>query len=205
MAKNFYAIETSEGKRIFQNWDDCKKFRDRAPSGAKYHGFDTHKEAEAFLGQIPESAPECFSPAVSIRDDRTAVAYVDGSYNQATKVYGFGIVFFWGNSVQTAGGSNTAFSNARNVAGEVEAAVHAIEMAIQRSCTSITIFHDYEGIEAWATKRWKANTPVAKWYVSQIENLRAKINISFKKVAAHTGVQYNEEADRIAKQSVGIV
>ena len=37
-----------------------------------------------------------------------------------------------------------------------------------------------------------------------MDELSKKINITFNKVAAHTGVKYNERADQLAKIAAGI-
>ena len=66
------------------------------------------------------------------------------------------------------------------------------------------ICYDYAGIEMWATDQWKTNNPLTRQYADYMKRMNQKIVISFHKVAAHTGVEYNEMADRIAKEAIGI-
>ena len=44
----------------------------------------------------------------------------------------------------------------RNVAGEIEAVMQAINWAYNNYYKSIVIFHDYEGCAAWPLGLWKA-------------------------------------------------
>ena len=69
----------------------------------------------------------------------------------------------------------------------------------------IYIYHDYEGIARWANGEWKANKEKTQAYQQFIKESREKIQIIFVKVAAHTGVKYNEQADQLAKKALGIL
>ena len=53
-----------------------------------------------------------------------------------------------------------------------------------------------------ANNVWKANKPGTKKYKEFIVNKRRLIDISFEKVAAHTGDTYNEMADQLAKEAL---
>ena len=76
--------------------------------------------------------------------------------------------------------------------------------AVEHGYQAVTIYYDYEGIEKWANGIWKANKPGTKRYQAFIAQKREDINIFFKKVAAHTGVEYNELADQLAKEALGL-
>ena len=76
--------------------------------------------------------------------------------------------------------------------------------ALEHGYREITIYYDYEGIEKWADGVWKANKPGTQRYKAFIAEKRNQITITFKKVAAHTGVKYNEMADMLAKKALGI-
>lgn len=80
----------------------------------------------------------------------------------------------------------------------------AILWALENGYKKITIYYDYEGIEKWANGIWKANKPGTQRYKAFIAEKRQEIEIAFRKVAAHTGVKYNEMADQLAKQALGI-
>jgi hypothetical protein len=68
MAKNnFYGVKVGAAPGVYETWAECQQHTDGYP-GAKYQGFKTREEAEAFVG-IAASAPEpLLATAVSIND-----------------------------------------------------------------------------------------------------------------------------------------
>ena len=48
----FYAIKTSLGEKIVESWDECVKFRDLAPSNAKFKKFAKVEDAQEFLRSL---------------------------------------------------------------------------------------------------------------------------------------------------------
>lgn len=135
-----------------------------------------------------------------------AIAYVDGSFNARTSTYGSGIVLLLDGRepIQLSfSGDTPQFVSARNVAGEVLAASHAICICEQLpGVDELVIYHDYTGIEQWATGNWRASSPIAMFYKEALG--RSRVRLSFCKVKAHTGVVYNELADRLAKSACGL-
>ena len=77
-------------------------------------------------------------------------AFVDGSYNVKTKVFGCGgYVVADGNRYEIkAAGDDPEMATMRNVAGEILGARLAVEKALELKLPSIIILYDYEGIEA---------------------------------------------------------
>lgn len=136
-----------------------------------------------------------------------ALAYVDGSFNISTGVYGYGGVLLCrdGSIRPLQGhGRDETLRTMRNVAGEIHGSMAAIQAAADAGITSITIFYDYMGIEMWANGQWKTNKEGTRAYKAFIEAIHPRIEIRFQKVAAHTGVRFNELVDQLAKASVGI-
>lgn len=136
-----------------------------------------------------------------------ALAYVDGSFNISTGVYGYGGVLLCrdGSIRPLQGhGRDETLRTMRNVAGEIHGSMAAIQAAADAGIASITIFYDYMGIEMWANGQWKTNKEGTRAYKAFIDTIRPRIEIRFQKVAAHTGVRFNELVDQLAKASVGI-
>lgn len=133
------------------------------------------------------------------------VAYVDGSYDVSTKEYGSGGVLIKDGIVIESfsqKGKNKDFATMRNVAGEIEAAMYAMEYCEKNEHGNLKIYFDYNGIEKWCTGEWKANKEGTKAYKEFYDQISEKVNITFEKVKAHSGVLYNEMADKLAKKSL---
>ena len=200
--KKIYAVRSGSQTGIFYSWDDCRRAV-TGVKGAEYCGFYTLEEAEAYLRgeepQLKSDIPEC--------PPETAIAFVDGSFDVDTFRYSFGCVLLYpdGTTEELNGvGNNPNAVSARNVAGELMGTMTAMKKAAEKGYRKLIIYHDYEGIAAWFQGRWKANSWSAVEYVRFTEVYRRAMNISFVKVAAHTGNTLNEAVDRLAKEALGI-
>ncbi len=160
--------------------------------------------------QIAQNASEKATEA-DISDSATkpaegkeAYAFVDGSYNAATGVYGFGgFVAYEGKRELIQGaGKEPEMASMRNVAGEVLGSTKAIEKAIELGITKLTIYYDYMGIEMWATGAWKRNKKGTIAYYDYVQSVKNVIELQFVKVKGHSGVEGNEIADKLAKEAV---
>ena len=117
-------------------------------------------------------------------------------------MYSYGVVILHNNKVIELSGKDNNKENLsmRNVAGELLGAIEAMKWALSNRIKDINIYYDYEGIEKWALGIWKTNKKGTKEYKEFFDSIKAVLNINFIKVKAHSGVIYNEEADRLAKK-----
>ncbi|MGL4676619.1 MAG: RNase H family protein [Brevinema sp.] len=125
-------------------------------------------------------------------------AYVDGSFYQ--NQVGWGVVLVENNQiVYTLGGrlEDSTSSVSHQIAGEIQSVLEALSYAVHHGYSTITIFYDYVGLQKWATGEWKVKSEVAQNY--RIELQKYSIQITWCKIAAHTGNRFNEMADKIAK------
>ena len=92
----------------------------------------------------------------------------------------------------------------RNVAGEIKGAELAMAYCLTHDIPELAIYHDYQGIASWCTREWQAKKQGTIDYRNFYDLASAKVAIRFCKVKGHTGVTYNEKADQLAKQALGL-
>lgn len=204
--KKYYAVKNGKDgiSAVFFSWEDCRPRVEGVP-GAKYHAFSSIAEAEAFLrGETPDS-PKKEAPPMPDAKDR-AVAYVDGSFREDTGEFSCGAVLFWKGEKQEFSQKNSDpdMAQMRNVAGEIMGAVVVIRWCLGHNIPAVDLYHDYAGVGMWATGQWKTNKAGTQAYREFCRRAGEKISLRFFKVQAHSGDYWNDEADRLAKQALGI-
>lgn len=213
MAGKFYSVYKGKSgePKIFTSWDECKKevigFK-----GAIYKSFKTREEAEQFI-LLNLNSSSGVKKDVSLKEesfiaDEGLTAYVDGSFSLEKKNYSYGMVCIEnGEVVFTDNGVGTDKNaiSLRNVSGEVNGAMKAVEYAIENNFNQITIVFDYQGIESWALGTWKRNNDITKNYNEFMQEKMKEIKINFKKVKGHSGDKFNDMADKLAKEALGII
>ena len=208
MASKYYAVKKGKVPGIYLNWNDCKAMVD-GYQGAVYKSFKTIEEAEKFItGEKIISGMKASGKNTSESGETCSTyAFVDGSFNKATHTYGYGGFLVTDNEKYVLQGADNDVEMAtmRNVAGEIKGAEAAVKKAIELGIKELVIYYDYMGIEMWATGAWKRNKAGTIAYHDYIMSVREQIKLTFVKVKGHSGVEGNEEADKLAKQAVGIL
>lgn len=195
MAK-FYAVKKGKKTGIFSTWDECKE-QVTGFKGAVYKSFKTLSEAEAFLERNEEKIE-------NIEEVDGVYAYIDGSFDRINGIYGSGVVIVDGDKKHEYkhAGNREDYAQLHNVAGELEAAKFVMWYAVDKKIKEITLFYDYQGIEAWAVGDWKANLPYTQDYVKFYNKVKTAVKVNFVKVKAHTGIELNEVVDKLAKEAI---
>jgi ribonuclease HI len=128
-------------------------------------------------------------------------AYVDGSFTpKVPGKSGWGCVFRddEGEIYESQGVIDD--EQLRQIAGEVQGAIVAIESALSYGAEKLTIFHDYIGLAHWAKDEWKANKPLTQRYKVFCQKAKATgLQLNFIKVKPE-----DNRADTLATGALGI-
>ena len=201
--KRLYAVKVGKNPGIYHTLAECKKQVDRFP-GAVFQKFDCLETANEFLyGTTPRngSYPEA-------TEDKNAIlhAYIDGSFSESADKYGYGIVLVIKRKIVeelSGSGSDNPLSNMRNVAGELVGAQRAIKYAKTHGYKRLVIHHDYLGVANFCTKRWPPKNGTTRRYQEFYQEKSQHLDIRFEWVKAHTGNEFNERADDLARMALG--
>lgn len=195
----FYAVKNGRHIGIFNTWEECRR-EVTGFSGAEFKSFTSRTEAAKYIAGYPHTE------SVTAKKSESACAYVDGSYNIHTKEFSYGAVIFHNGDELTLSEkfSDPDMAQMRNVAGEIQGAMRAMRFCVENGVRVLDIYYDYEGIEKWCTGAWKANKAGTIAYKKYYDEIKQSLSVTFHKVKGHSGDKYNDMADRLAKDALGI-
>lgn len=197
MAKSkFYAVRVGKNIGIYSTWNECKE-QVHGFKGAVYKSFENIDDARNFIFM-----DTCDRKTSNV----DAIFYVDGSFNVKTNEFSYGVVLLVDEEEKYFNDSfsDEELASMRNVAGEIFGARFAMEYAVANDYKDIEIYFDYEGIEKWAVGLWKTNKNGTVEYKKYYDSIKDILNVKFIKVKGHSGDKYNDLADRLAKDAIGI-
>lgn len=213
MAKYFYAVRIGNAPGVYNTWSECER-EVKGFKGAQYKKFKTYEEAVGFVENkniviLQENKEkkvlkeETEETKEDVKDDEI-VSYVDGSFDLASMTFSYGVVIITSDGIETFKGMDRdeELAKMRNVSGELKAAMVAMDIAIDKGYRKLSLHYDYAGIERWALGEWKTNKPGTRSYKEYYDSIKEELAVKFVKVAAHTGVKYNELADKLAKEAI---
>ncbi|MGL4949206.1 MAG: viroplasmin family protein [Anaeroplasmataceae bacterium] len=191
----FYAVKSGRKIGIFNTWDECKTQIDQYPN-AIYKSFSSIEDAKQYLN-TDSNKPS---------SNNIIEAYVDGSYNVNTEEYSFGCALLLPDKLLKFKKKyeKDEYSQYRNVSGEVKGAMFVINYCINNDIKELNLYYDYEGINSWYNDLWKANNELTKVYKEFARTSKPKIKVNFVKVKSHSNNEYNDLADALAKNALGI-
>lgn len=196
MGKKYYAIKSGRKTGIYTSWSETQKHVS-GYSGAEFQSFQTKAEAEAYLH--PPKVQKKYEAS------ETVTAYVDGSFDRKNKRYSYGVVMLQEEQILATfnnAGNDPEYAESFQIAGECFGSLNAIKWAKKQGYKKIVLHYDYKGIEMWATGKWRAKKKVSKDYVAYYKKITQGIDVAFVKVKAHSGIEFNELADQLAKEAL---
>ncbi len=202
MAKQkYYAVKVGRNPGVYLSWDECRKQTSGFPS-AVFKSFPTMEQAEEYIS----GATAASSGAVSLEDIAVKI-YVDGSFDQYSGMFSYGMVVLNDGREITDNKafSDPALASMRNVAGEIKGSMAAMQYCLDNGITEVMIYYDYEGISKWALGEWKANKEGTKEYVRFYDSVKDRLKVRFVHVKGHSGDKYNDMVDHLAKQALGLL
>lgn len=133
-----------------------------------------------------------------IKEENTYEIYTDGSYIDERVGYG-AVILKNGKFLKEIFGEVTdpVFMGSRQVGGEIMAIMEALTWAEKEGISKVHIFYDFENLKKWVSGEYMAKIPMSIKYRDFIQS--TGIDVQWVKVAAHSGVEWNERADKLAK------
>lgn len=210
--KKYYAIRKSVDKagnviaenEVKETWAETEPLVKGC--NADYKSFSTREEADAYLG----SKDPLMHESEGLYPKDALHCYVDGSFNKEIPNYSFGLCCVKDNKVvdfEYGTGNNKEAIDMQQIGGELLGAMKALLYAKKSGLKEVVIFHDYKGVCYHATGFWKRDNAFSETYYQWMQSFFAKnpeLTVHFCKVDAHTGHDFNEIADLLAKKAVGV-
>lgn len=205
-AKKYYVIKNGKEIGIFI---DEKVYLEHTKGykGAVCKSYKTLGNAMLFLTSNEMKRAKIEPPVISKNktiDTNECVAYVDGSFDHKENIYSLGIVLFYdGKQIEIQQAmKDPNWLKYGNVAGEVFAARTAVQEAKKRGAKSIKIYHDFNGLSECLDENVKTTATIWKTYKKSMKKLKKDIDFEFEHVKAHSGIKYNNLADRLARAAI---
>ncbi len=198
----FYAVRKGHQPGIYTTWPACEEQIKGFP-GAVYKAFPTKAQALAFAGEgLPglTGLPPADVPA------RQPMAFTFGSMDHVCRTSNGHLHFGWAyvildgeRELHRASGHDVPAEarRHRNVAGEIQAVLQALEWCRAHDIATATISFDYQGLASWVEGTWKTRTPFTRAYAERVRALG--MTLTWHKVLAHSGETYNELVDQLAR------
>lgn len=213
--KKFYAIAAGRKPGIYTKWPDAQA-QVMGFAGAKYKGFATEAEAEAWLKNPVYAASTAKSSKGSTKSappkaakEGEIVIYTDGGARFNPGPGGYGVVMMEGDKrLEFTGGYRLTTNNRMELMGCIVAL-----RQVKKRQKSVTLYSDSQYVVNGITKGWARGWRKRGWIKSdkqpavnpdlwaELLELAEGLTVDFRWVKGHAGNEFNERCDELAVSS----
>lgn len=217
MAKVYVVTAPERIRGVYETWPACEAAVKGVP-GARYQAVASRAQAEAMLrGEGTALTPGLYAFVDGNHLGGVGVVLVDASGEAPEVVEEIGMTVtqvFAGGGVPplaTPGAIATALARLRNVLAELAALYLALRLVPEGG--AVTVVHDYEGVGAWMTGRWKTKDPLVAEVVAACKAVASsrRLTLAFQHQRGHQSTwagrddlaHFNARADALASDAAG--
>lgn len=215
--KLYVVTEPEDRRGIYETWEACKAAV-HGVAGARYQSVTSRAEAEALLsGNGVMLAPGLYAFVDGNHKGGIGVVIVrkaaDGALAILREIGTTVHEVFGGPGIETLESPEAiaaALARIRNVLAELGGLYAALGLV--PAGAALTVVHDYEGVAAWITGRWRAKDPIVAQVVAACRRRIAerRLDVSFRHQRGHQSTYagpnefaaFNRRADTLATQAV---
>lgn len=205
--QRYYAIIENNGTTHIEtkHWNDGTKEYvhklQKTNKGLKYKGFDTLEEAEWFIANNGKGLHDKKLP--KMKKDKYYF-FTDGSHSY--NLNGWGFVVVKNNEIvhRDHGLVPEQFFDLFQVGGEVFAVVEATKYAKKLRLKNMVIMHDLKFLNKWAVGKIRKHSKLSDDFYDYMKKVDKKMKVTFIKVKAHSGMEFNDAADHEARLATGV-
>jgi ribonuclease HI len=215
VAKVYVVTAPERIRGVYESWAACEAAV-KGVRGARYQAVASRAQAEAMLrGEGATLTPGLYAFVDGNHLGGVGVVLVDAAAEEPMVVEALGMTVtdvFTGGTVASLTQPTaiaTALARLRNILAELAALYLALRLAPPGA--SLTVVHDYEGVGAWMTGRWKTKDPLVAEIVAACHTLASarRLTLSFRHQRGHQSswagrddfAHFNSRADALATEA----
>ena len=215
MARVYVVTAPERIRGVYESWPACEAAV-KGVKGARYQAVASRAQAEAMLrGEGTTLAPGLYAFVDGNHLGGVGVVLVDATGEEPSVVEALGMtvreVFASGGvtSLAQPKAIASALARLRNVLAELAALYLALRLVSEG--TALTVVHDYEGVGAWMTGRWKTKDSLVAEVVAACKALAAarRLALAFRHQRGHQSswagrddfAHFNARADTLAAEA----
>jgi len=215
VAKVYVVTAPERIRGIYESWPACEAAV-KGVRGARYQAVATREQAESMLrGEGTSLPPGRYAFVDGNHLGGVGVVLVDATKAEPSVDEAIGLtvreVFAGGTvaSLTEPAAIAAALARLRNILAELGALYLALRLTPEAE--ALTVVHDYEGVGAWMTGRWKTKDPLVAEIVASCRELITgrRLTVAFRRQRGHSAAwagrddfaHFNARADALATEA----